>query len=288
MRKLVFVIINYNDFNTTKRLLYNIKDYKVIDKIYVVDNHSTDESYSKFKKLKINRYEVIETPVNKGFAYALNVGAKKAIEEFNDVDIIFSNADIIIHSNEDLEDLKKTLDKRDVGLVAPVVYENGGLNRGWKLPSPKEEVLGNLPVIGKRFSKKLHYKESHYKSDYSQVDVISFCFFLIKSEILEKINYFDEETFLYYEENITASKLKRTKYKLLIDNNVTIIHDHSVSVDKSINYINKFKILKNSQLYFESKYNNASSLEILLLKLTIRLTLMTLYVRIFIRGGLKK
>ena len=45
MRKLVFVIINYNDYETTKKLLDNIKDYKVIDKIYVVDNHSTDNSY---------------------------------------------------------------------------------------------------------------------------------------------------------------------------------------------------------------------------------------------------
>ena len=66
MRKLVFIIINYNDYKTTKRLLDNIKDYKVIDKIYVVDNHSTDDSYSRLKKIKIKRYEVIESPSNNG------------------------------------------------------------------------------------------------------------------------------------------------------------------------------------------------------------------------------
>ena len=102
MRKLVFIIINYNDYKTTKRLLDNIKDYKVIDKIYVVDNHSTDNSYEELKKLNIKRYEVIETSSNKGFAFALNIGAKKAIEDFGNVDIIFSNSDIIINSNEDL------------------------------------------------------------------------------------------------------------------------------------------------------------------------------------------
>ena len=53
MRKLVFVIVNYNDYKTTKRLIDNIKDYKVIDDIYVVDNHSSDDSYDKLKKLKI-------------------------------------------------------------------------------------------------------------------------------------------------------------------------------------------------------------------------------------------
>ena len=288
MRKLVFIIINYNDYKTTKRLLDNIKDYKVIDKIYVVDNHSTDDSYENLKKLKIKRYEVIETPSNKGFAYALNIGAKKAIDDFGNADIIFSNSDIIINSNEDLEDLKKTLDKRIVGLVGPVVVQNGKLNRGWHLPSPKNEILSNLPGIGKRFNKKIYYDDSYYKGDSSEVEVISFCFFLIKSEVLKEINYFDDNTFLYYEENITASKLKRTQYKTLINNNVTIIHDHSVSIDKSINYINKYKILKQSQLYFETNYNNANSIEKILLKVTIRLTLLTLYVRIFLRGGLKK
>lgn len=288
MRKLAFVIINYNDYKTTKRLLYNIKDYKIIDKIYVVDNHSTDDSYENLKKLKIKRYEVIETPSNKGFAYALNIGAKKAIDDLGNVDIIFSNSDIIINSNEDLEDLKKTLDKRLVGLVGPVVVQNGKLNRGWHLPSPKNEILSNLPGIGKRFNKKIFYDDSYYKGDSSEVEVISFCFFLIKSEVLKEINYFDDNTFLYYEENITASKLKRTQYKTLINNNVTIIHDHSVSVDKNISYINKYKILKQSQMYFETNYNNANSIEKILLKVTIRLTLLTLYVRIFLRGGLKK
>ena len=288
MRKLVFIIINYNDYKTTKRLLYNIKDYKIIDKIYVVDNHSTDDSYENLKKLKIKRYEVIETSSNKGFAYALNIGAKKAIDDLGNVDIIFSNSDIIINSNEDLEDLKKTLDKRLVGLVGPVVVQNGNLNRGWHLPSPKNEILSNLPGIGKRFNKKIYYDDSYYKGDSSEVEVISFCFFLIKSEVLKEINYFDDNTFLYYEENITASKLKRTQYKTLINNNVTIIHDHSVSVDKNISYINKYKILKQSQMYFETNYNNANSIEKILLKVTIRLTLLTLYVRIFLRGGLKK
>ena len=143
-------------------------------------------------------------------------------------------------------------------------------------------------MIGRKFITRNHYKENYYKNETSEVEVLSFCFFLIKTKVIEEINFFDENTFLYYEENITSSKLKNTKYKMLVNNNITIIHDHSASIDKSINYINKFKILKKSQIYFEEHYNKASKLELFLLKLTIRLTLITLYVRIFIRGGLKK
>lgn len=287
MRKLAFIIINYNDYPKTKRLLDNIKDYKVIDHIYIIDNHSTDNSYDKLNKIKLDKLTVIRTEENKGFAYALNMGAKEVIKNFEKADIIFSNSDIIINSNENLEVLKKTLDKKDVGLVGPVVYENGHLNRGWIIPTPKIEILNNLPLLGRKFAKKNKYLEEFYKGDTSEVEVLSFCFFLIKSEVIEEMDFFDENTFLYYEENITASKLKNTKYKTLINNNITIIHDHSASIDKSINYINKFKILKKSQMYFEEHYNNASKLELFLLRLTIRLTLITLYVRIFIRGGLK-
>ena len=287
MRKLIFIIINYNDYSKTKRLLDNIKDYEVINHIYIIDNHSTDNSYDKLKKIKLDKLTVKRTDKNKGFAYALNVGAKEVINKYKKADIIFSNSDIIVNSNENLELLKKTLDKKDIAIVGPVVYENGHLNRGWIIPTPKIEILSNLPLIGRKFVKKNKYLDEYYKGDISEVEVLSFCFFLIKTEVIEEFDYFDENTFLYYEENIMASKLKNTKYKTLINNNITIIHDHSASIDKSINYINKFKILKKSQVYFEEYYNKASKGELFLLKLTIRLTLITLYVRIFIRGGLR-
>ena len=44
------MIINYNDAKTTEKLLNNVKDYKSISKIIVVDNHSSDDSYQVLKK----------------------------------------------------------------------------------------------------------------------------------------------------------------------------------------------------------------------------------------------
>ncbi len=57
----------------------------------------------------------------------------------------------------------------------------------------KEEMLINLPVIGKKFQKKyMDYDEEHYKGKYSYVEAVSGCFFMIKSEAIKRINYFDE------------------------------------------------------------------------------------------------
>jgi len=287
-RPLVMIIINYNDVKTTMRLLENIKDYKSLSKILVVDNHSTDSSYRMLKKLETNKIKVIKTKENKGFAAGLNEGAKYIKTILPECDIIFSNADIIIYSDDNLKELQKVLHKEHIGLVGPVVCEKNTLNRGWNIPLPRQEILANIPVIGTSFQKKYHYSDDYYKGDISIVEAVSGCFFLLSLEVLEEIGYFDENTFLYYEENILATKLKRKGYQAAICNQVTIIHDHSVSIDKSVSYIHKFKQLKKSQLYFEKEYNHASKMEIFALKFFSKLTLILIYIRIFLKGGLKQ
>lgn len=288
-RPLAFVIIHYNDLETTKRLLLNIKDYKSITKIYVIDNGSTDHSYEKLKQQATDKITVYRAKENKGFAAGLNEGAHLAIEELGDCDIIFSNSDVIIYSDENLKVLQETSRSNEIGVLGPVIYEQEHLNRGWKIPTAREEIFINLPVIGRYFKKKYSaYKEAHYQDKISFVDTVSGCFFLIKSEVLKAIDYFDEGTFLYYEEPILARKMETTNKKIAVCNEITIIHDHSVSINKNISTINKFKELKKSQLYFEEHYNKATSRELFLLKASSRLTLITLYVRVFIKGGFRK
>lgn len=289
MRDLVFVIINYNTKALAEKLVANVKDYQSISKILIVDNASTDDSYQELKKLENDRIEVIQAKENKGFSAGMNIGAKRAIELFSKCDIIFSNTDIIISSEETIEILQTALKMRRVAVASPVVFQENAISRGWKIPSAKEEVLINLPGIGKKFQKKyMFYDEDHYKGKYSYVEAVSGCFFMIKSEALKRVNYFDENVFLYYEENILGEKLRNSSYTLVICNEALIIHDHSVSIDHNVGTINKFKILKTSQRYFQKKYHYATEKEIRKLKFTSNLTLMTIYIRVFLKGGFKK
>jgi len=289
LRDLVFVIINYNTKALVEKLVANVKDYQSISKILIVDNASTDDSYQELKKLENDRIEVIQAKENKGFSAGMNIGAKRAIELFSKCDIIFSNTDIIISSEETIEILQTALKMRRVAVASPVVFQENTISRGWKIPSAKEEVLINLPGIGKKFQKKyMFYDEDHYKGKYSYVEAVSGCFFMIKSEALKRVNYFDENVFLYYEENILGEKLRNSSYTLVICNEALIIHDHSVSIDHNVGTINKFKILKTSQRYFQKKYHYATEKESRKLKFTSNLTLMTIYIRVFLKGGFKK
>ena len=236
------IIVNYNDFTSTEKLINNIKDYRVIDKIVVVDNHSSDDSPQKLKKLKLPKLKVIVNEENKGYSYAINTGAKYLIDEYKECNIIISNADVIIKKEEDIETLIKLLHRKNVGIVAPTILERGTKNRGWKNPTPKQEIILNIAYIHRFFRKKyLYYDDDYYQGDFSIVDVLSGCFFLIQSKTLQAVNYLDDHVFLYYEENILAKKLQVKKKINLISNKVTIIHNHSVTIDKSLKRIKKYK-----------------------------------------------
>lgn len=283
------IIVNYNDFTSTEKLINNIKDYRVIDKIVVVDNHSSDDSPQKLKKLKLPKLKVIINEENKGYSYAINTGAKYLIAEYKECNIIISNADVIIEKEEDIETLIKLLHRKNVGIVAPTILERGTKNRGWKNPTPKQEIVLNLAYIHRFFRKKyLYYDDDYYQGDFSIVDVLSGCFFLIQSKTLQAVNYLDDHVFLYYEENILAKKLQVKKKINLISNKVTIIHNHSVTIDKSLKRIKKYKAQKKSQYYFEVEYNNASLLERMLLKLTAWLSQIILSIGYFIQDLLRK
>lgn len=276
------VIVNYNDYKTTKRLIDNIRDYKVFDKIVIVDNKSSDNSLKELKKLENKRIVVIDSGENKGYSYALNVGCKYLIDKYKECKIIVSNSDIIIQSENDIKDLFELVKGKNV-IVGPTIIEGNNLNRGWILPKPMDDVAMNILGLYKKYQKRhLMYQDSYYNKDISKVGTVSGCFFAISSKHLEEMGYFDMNVFLYYEENIMGVKTRDLGKNIIVANNIDVIHDHAVSIDKSLKRIKKYDILKNSQYYFEKTYNHASKGELFLLKLTSKITRVILLIKYMI------
>lgn len=273
------VIVNYNDYETTKRLLDNVKDYKVLKEIVVVDNKSTDNSLEELRKLKNKKITIIDSGENKGYSYALNVGCKYLIDKYKSLNIVISNSDIIIDSELDIKDLNSYISTKNV-IVGPTIIQGNDLNRGFKIPTPWQDIKQNIVFFGKRvLAKELSYPDNYYHKDISKVDTVSGCFFMISSKHLEDMGYFDENVFLYYEENIMGIKTKKLGKNIIVCNNVDVIHDHSVSIDKSLKRIKKYDILKTSQEYFEKTYNGANKMELFFLKVFRYLTRILLLIK---------
>lgn len=287
MKKVGLVIVNYNDANNTINLVKSVEKYKVINKIVVVDNKSTDDSFALLSKLENRKIHIIQSDLNKGYSYAINLGVKYLEEKLKDFYAIVSNSDIVIANEEQIKLLLQSFDNENVAVAMPKVMENGLIKYGWKLTSPSVDLLMNIPLISRLYKDSLKYYDPLYIYNNSVVDVIYGCFFAIDGSVLKSIGYMDENTFLYYEENILARKLKAVNKLSVFNKDAEVEHKHNVSIGNSVSKINKYNIYKKSQLYYERYYNNANEIHLFFFELFYYFGLMGLKLKAFLNQLLK-
>lgn len=276
------VILNYNDLENTKKMLNQIKDYKILHRIIVVDNASTDNSYEELQKYATTKIKVLKAKKNKGYAAGNNLGLKYLKEQTTCEIAIISNPDIIVEESvieQLVKDMKKNL---NITFLGPKILENGHISKGWKAPHFWQDLLSNIPFIHRYSTKLLKYKEEYYQEPLTKVEVIHGCFFLANLKNFSKINYFDPHTFLYYEENIISQKARQKNLETYVDTSVGVIHNLSKSVDKSLNKIKKYKYLKKSQFYYEKEYCHLNIVGRFFLKLFYYLSLGFAYLTFWI------
>ena len=262
------IIINYNDYKSTKHLVDNVVDYNNIDHILIVDNNSKEDEKNLIKSIKNKKIEKIFNDDNIGYSAAINVGAKYLEDKYGNCNLIISNSDIVIMDEKDLTILIDLLSYEKVGLVVPSLMERGKMNRGWKDSSPKLDFMLGIPIV-KEFipDNVVYYNKDYYSADYSFVDNCSLAFFLITLDNLKKIGYMDEKVFLYYEGPIMCKKIRNNDLMIVISNKVNIKHLYSRSVDKVISSASKYKLFKDSQIYYHSTYREISKNDLFLLKM---------------------
>ncbi len=262
MKKIGFVIVNYNDYNNTLNLVNELKSFNNIDEIVVVDSSSTDGSFKNLKTIK--DITIIETE-NLGYSHALNVGSKHLIDKYKDVNIILSNSDISIKNKNVIEELSKMINK-DTKVVMPSINENGTIKYGWKCRNKYVDLLNSIPLINRLYKNKLTFYKKDYYKDIVEVDTIYGCFFMVDGKALKEVEYFDENVFLYYEEYILAKKMKQKKYLTKCNCNLVVYHMHNATIGTNVSRLNKYKIHSKSKLYYEKNYNN-SRISLLFFKL---------------------
>lgn len=267
-----FLIVNFNDYKSTKHLVDNINDFSCLEEIVIVDNSSDTEERKLTLSLETKHIHVIQNSSNVGYSAAINIGAEYLINKYENCNLIISNSDIVILSENDLEKMITYLNDPAIGLVGPQVLEKGHILRGRKDCSVNHDICNNLPFF-KYFApdNRLDYPASYYEGDYSKVDVVSTCFFLISSDTFKKINYMDENVFLYYEDFIMCNKVRNLGLDIIICNNIKIKHLYSISVDKNYKTSSKKKMLKESMLYYHSTYHNINFIQKSLLNFIIDL-----------------
>jgi GT2 family glycosyltransferase len=286
MSKIGIVVLNYNDFKKTREFILEIKKYRLLNEIVIVDNNSTDSSYENLKHMEKGNITILQSNENKGCSYGNNIGIRYLKDKVDY--IIISNPDISLKENV-IRKLKNDLDENpDISLISPVIKQNGEIIRGWRLPKVYDEIKLNLFNSKDIFNKNLRYEEKRYNSELTRVDVIDKSFFMIRSDIFNMIGNFDDSVFLYYEENILGTKLKNINRKSYIDNEIEVENNEISKIEKINNQIDKYKLLKDSQKYFVKYYLHANAFEMFLLRIIYRIKIIMAYIVKFFKKIFKK
>ena len=82
----------------------------------------------------------------------------------------------------------------------------------------------------------------------------------------KKCGFFDENVFLFYEEDILATKIKNIGYDIYSLNNIKFVHFESNTIDKVFSYFKKTKELQKSKMYYQKVYNKINCFQMFIFK----------------------
>lgn len=269
--KVAVIIVNYNDVDDTQKYLNTITKYDVINRIVIVDNQSViPGTFETLKKLESDKVKVIQSDKNGGYDYGNNFGIKylQNLNEKYDYYII-SNPDISITEEAIKHCLEVAESDSKIGVIAPRMFnkDNKPIRRSsWKVRTFWLDVVHSTRILEIIFYKILRngeYSNKDYEKEILEVEAISGAFFIIKADVLNEIGLFDENVFLFYEEDILAKMILEKKYKIVSLNSEKFIHYESQTIGKTFNYYKKMRQLFISKMYYHKKYNKINFLQII-------------------------
>lgn len=247
------IIVNYNVIKELVACIQSIisSNPKVSYEIIVVDN---DEIKAMQRDLKKKFPQVIYLPnTNKGFGQANNVGATVAKGEY----LFFLNPDTTIYP-KCIDTLVSYLKKnRDVGVVAPLLYDESNrlYPQGARELTPVYAIF-TYSIIHTVFPHNPIAREYWMENEWDRKTVkdvgsIPGTAFIVRSEIFKKLGGFDENFFLYFEENDLSKRIRTSGWKIVILPQAKVFHALGASTKKAKN-INK--IFQRSRYYYLKKH----------------------------------
>lgn len=260
MKKIAIVTVDFNGHKDTDELLaslksLNTKDLEVLQ--LVVDNGS-DISVKK-TILKYSGVTWIQTGKNLGFAGGYNRGMKYAKEWGADFVLIINN-DTLIPDKNLLVDLLKVFDDHPkVGLASPKIYFAPGYEF-YKDKYSKKDEGKVIWYAGGTFDwnniRSIHRGIDEVDAgQFEMIDKIDFtsgCCILVKREVLEKVGYFEEKLFTYYEDADYSERVSRTGYEQWYTGKTFIYH--KVSRTATIGSPFSDCLITRNRLWFGLKY----------------------------------
>lgn len=218
------ITVSIVSFNTSVLLEKNLKTLfsqtgiKKIE-VWVVDNNSSDDSVEMIKK-KFPAVKLIESKKNLGFAKGQNL----ALRQINSDLILILNPDTEFNSEALSGTLKFMEENPDYGISSCKILDKSG-----KLVSNGGDLPFGISLFSWLFNFDYLGLPSFHRSDekfYESKSIgwVGGTYMVVRKKLLEKIGYFDENFFMYFEDVDLCYRAKKQGYKIAFNPDLEVLH----------------------------------------------------------------
>lgn len=262
--KIGLVILNYYGMTDTLDCLESLSKVKSKDwqlSVYVVnatDKMSVKDNTQGMQiKNKFPWVTIIESD-NVGFSGGHNVGTKKALSEGAD-EIVWLNNDTTV-SSDFLEGLHNAIADSTVGAVTPKIYFSKG--REFHLEQYAKSDLGKVIWYAGgtidwenvyAFHRGVDEVDRGQFDELEQTDFCTGCCFITRKDVFEKVGFFEDKLFLYYEDTDWSVRVQKAGLKTMYQPKSIIWHKNAGSTKGSGSDLQVYYQTRN-RVYFGMKY----------------------------------
>jgi len=233
--RVAILILNWNNFLDTKECLDSLRDltYKNYQ-IILVDNGSTDGSGL---RLKQNFPDLLHLTLdeNLGFAGGNNHGLVHVLEESYPYVLLLNNDTEALRGDFLTELIRELQMDEEIGAIGPKVRQPDGSPEVTILPYPT--IRNTIQNTRGRYTPDLDKKQ--------EVDSITGCCVLVRTETIKQIGFLDENYFMYAEETEWFYRMRKAGWKILYHPIESVLHKGGSSSKK----------IDNQSIYIERRAN---------------------------------
>lgn len=228
---LAVIILNYNSYIDTVKLVESIEKCEDRLHIIVVDNASDPGEKEKLRSLE-GRCELIFLDTNGGYAAGNNEGIKRAAEEGYDIFLI-ANSDTYVVKKDTVRHCVDYMKEHDVAILGPGMTDENGLD-----------------ISGYVNDTKFGRTERHLTDKVTECNGLVGAFIFIDKRVVDTVGYMKEFYFLYLEETDYCARAQRAGFRIVYYPLETIIHKSSVTTSGvSDYYTSRNKFILARELY---------------------------------------
>ena len=228
-KELSVIYVNYNTADQVKASVDSLRrNTKSVDyEIIVADNNSQNDT-SMNLLLSDEGIRVVRLDDNYGFGKANNAGFRESCGEY----VLFLNPDTICDDNS----IKVLLDKikldESIGVLGPnLINADDAPTHAFRRTGDGIMTELNFALFGLPY-KLLYGNNFEHNHTRNQLDVAYVCgaAMLMKRETFEKVDGFDENFFMYYEDQDLCNRIKQLGLRIVNEPSAVIKHLEGTSI----------------------------------------------------------